>query len=146
MLMAIRITDPDTDPNPYRDTRQTCVGGGMQCPSASGLFIWFKLYSFKGQGQGHRSKFVVKGRKVLLKWSLRPRVRAFSSFVKFRAKHFRWYRRFILVDLKKTLVWSISYTYIVLPTVFIAQMLCLYLRAVASADVLPPPHLLEHVY
>jgi len=33
--MAIRITDPDTDPDPYRNTGKTCLGGGMHCPSAS---------------------------------------------------------------------------------------------------------------
>jgi len=36
-LVAIRMTDPDTvpDPNPYRGIGKTCLGGGMQCPSAS---------------------------------------------------------------------------------------------------------------
>jgi len=29
--VAIRITNPD----PYRDTDNTCIGRGMQCPSAS---------------------------------------------------------------------------------------------------------------
>jgi len=28
-------TDPNTDPDPYRDTGKTCLGGGMHCPSAS---------------------------------------------------------------------------------------------------------------
>jgi len=29
-------TNPDTDPDPdpYSDTGKTCLGGGMQCPSA----------------------------------------------------------------------------------------------------------------
>ena len=31
--MAIRVTDPDTDPD--RDGGKTCLGGGMHCPSAS---------------------------------------------------------------------------------------------------------------
>jgi len=37
--MAIWITYLDTDPdtNPYRDTGKTCLGRGMQCPSASSL-------------------------------------------------------------------------------------------------------------
>jgi len=25
----------------YRDIGKTCLGGGMRCPSASGLFIYF---------------------------------------------------------------------------------------------------------
>ena len=29
------MTDPNSDPNPYRDTGKTCLGGGMHCPSAS---------------------------------------------------------------------------------------------------------------
>ena len=29
--------DPDTDPDPYCDSGKTCLGGGMQCPSASCL-------------------------------------------------------------------------------------------------------------
>jgi len=33
-LVAFFVTDPDTDPDPYRDTAKTCLGGGMQCPSA----------------------------------------------------------------------------------------------------------------
>jgi len=33
--MAIRITNPDTDPDPYHDTGKTCLGGGMRCASAS---------------------------------------------------------------------------------------------------------------
>ena len=34
--MAIRITDPDTDP-------QVCLGGGMNCPSASSCSgVWSK--------------------------------------------------------------------------------------------------------
>jgi len=24
--------DPDTDPDPYRDTDKTCLGRGMHCP------------------------------------------------------------------------------------------------------------------
>ena len=34
-FVAIRIGDPNTDPDPYRDTGKTCLGGGMHCPSAS---------------------------------------------------------------------------------------------------------------
>jgi len=34
-FVAIRITDLDPDPNPYRDTGKTYLGGGMHCPSAS---------------------------------------------------------------------------------------------------------------
>jgi len=33
----------DPDPNPYRDTGKTCLGGGMHCPSASGLLLVFFL-------------------------------------------------------------------------------------------------------
>jgi len=39
--VAIRNTDPDRDtdpePDPYRDTGKTCLGGGMHCSSASSL-------------------------------------------------------------------------------------------------------------
>jgi len=28
-------TDPNPDPEQYRDTSKTCLGGGMHCPSAS---------------------------------------------------------------------------------------------------------------
>jgi len=28
-------SDPDIDPDPYRDTGKTCLGEGMHCPSAS---------------------------------------------------------------------------------------------------------------
>ena len=38
ILVAIRITDPDTDTDPYRDTGKTCLGGGMHCHSASSFF------------------------------------------------------------------------------------------------------------
>jgi len=31
----IRITDPDTNPDPFRDTGKTCLGGGVHCLSAS---------------------------------------------------------------------------------------------------------------
>ena len=37
--VAIRVTTPDRDPNPYQepyhDTGKTGLGGGMLCPSAS---------------------------------------------------------------------------------------------------------------
>jgi len=33
--MAIWITDPHTDADPYRDTGKTCLGRRMHCPSAS---------------------------------------------------------------------------------------------------------------
>ena len=37
--MVIRITDPNTDPDPdpYRDTGKTCLGAGMHRPSVSSL-------------------------------------------------------------------------------------------------------------
>jgi len=45
ILMAIRITDPDTDPDIYPDSYchsgKTCFGGGMHCTSASSWFICF---------------------------------------------------------------------------------------------------------
>ena len=34
--------DPDTDPDPYRDTGKTYLGGGMHCPSASSYFIEYR--------------------------------------------------------------------------------------------------------
>jgi len=34
ILVAIWVMDPD----PYRDTGKTCLGGGMHCPSASLYF------------------------------------------------------------------------------------------------------------
>jgi len=43
--VAIRITDLDTDPDPDRDTGKTCLGGGMNCHSASSLYIFVVLYS-----------------------------------------------------------------------------------------------------
>jgi len=33
--VVIRITDPD--PDPYRNSRKTCLDGGIHCPSASSL-------------------------------------------------------------------------------------------------------------
>jgi len=30
-VVAIQIRDPDTDPDPYRDTGKTCLDGGMHC-------------------------------------------------------------------------------------------------------------------
>jgi len=40
--VAIRITDPDTVPDSYRDTGKTCLGGDMHCFSASSFFLlWF---------------------------------------------------------------------------------------------------------
>jgi len=38
--VAIRITDPV----PYRDTGKTCLGGGMQCPSASSCVCIFYCF------------------------------------------------------------------------------------------------------
>jgi len=40
--VAIRITDLDTDPDPDpdRDTGKTCLGGGMNCHSASSFYIF----------------------------------------------------------------------------------------------------------
>jgi len=38
-LLAIWITAPDTDLDPYRDTGETCLGGGMHCFSASSLLM-----------------------------------------------------------------------------------------------------------
>ena len=38
---GIWITDPDTDPDPYHDTDKTCLGRGMQCPSASSIAVSF---------------------------------------------------------------------------------------------------------
>jgi len=40
ILVAIRVTDPDTDPG---DTGKACLGGGMQCPSASSAVFYCKL-------------------------------------------------------------------------------------------------------
>jgi len=31
--------NPDTDPDPDRDSGETCLGGGMRCPSASSVFL-----------------------------------------------------------------------------------------------------------
>jgi len=33
--VAIQISNTDPDPDPYRDTGKTCLGGGMRCLSAS---------------------------------------------------------------------------------------------------------------
>jgi len=42
-LVAIWITDPDSDP--YRDTSKTCLGGAMHCPSTSSLiYAWVTAY------------------------------------------------------------------------------------------------------
>jgi len=45
--MAIRIMDPDTDPDPYRDIGKTSLGGGMHCPSASSLYVNAVLFANK---------------------------------------------------------------------------------------------------
>ena len=44
---AIWITAPCPDPDPYRDTGKTCLGGGMHCPSASSL-IFALVVTFEG--------------------------------------------------------------------------------------------------
>ena len=44
--MAIRFRDPDTDPDPYRDTGETCLGGGMHCPSAPSFTLNFLAPNF----------------------------------------------------------------------------------------------------
>ena len=36
--------DPDTDPDPYRDTGKTYLGGGMHCPNASSLLLLLLSY------------------------------------------------------------------------------------------------------
>jgi len=30
----------DPDPDPYRDTGKTCLGGGMHCPSSSSFYVF----------------------------------------------------------------------------------------------------------
>ena len=39
-FVVIRITDADTDPDPYRDTVKTCLCGGMHCSSASSFILF----------------------------------------------------------------------------------------------------------
>jgi len=46
-LVAIRITDPDADPDLYRDTGKICLGGGMHCPSASSFKFTLRFLHFK---------------------------------------------------------------------------------------------------
>jgi len=49
ILMAIRITDPDIDPDTYCHSGKTCFGGGMPSiarPSASSWFICFTSVFF----------------------------------------------------------------------------------------------------
>jgi len=33
--VVIWITDPNTGPDPDRDSGKTCLGGGMHCPNVS---------------------------------------------------------------------------------------------------------------
>ena len=42
-ILAIWVTDPD--PDPYRDTGKTCLGGGMHCPRASSLTYYRRKVS-----------------------------------------------------------------------------------------------------
>ena len=42
ILVAIRITDPDPDPN----TVETCLGGDMHCPSASSFHLNYFRYRY----------------------------------------------------------------------------------------------------
>jgi len=42
--VAIRITDPDTNPDPYSDTGKTCLGGGTYYPSVLGVVCVFLVF------------------------------------------------------------------------------------------------------
>ena len=55
--------DPDhrsgTDPDPYRDTGKTCLGGGMHCPCDSSLFIYLFIMAallHRATIRNHRTK------------------------------------------------------------------------------------------
>jgi len=43
--MVIRVTDPDPGMDPDRDHGKTCLGGGVNCPSASSFFIYLSELS-----------------------------------------------------------------------------------------------------
>jgi len=45
--VAIGIRDPNTDPDPYRNTGETCLGRGIDCPSASSLRFYHVFYAFQ---------------------------------------------------------------------------------------------------
>jgi len=53
------------------------IGRIVVCLSVYLWTITFELNKLKFEGQGRRSTFTIAGGKVLLKWSVRPRVRAF---------------------------------------------------------------------
>jgi len=41
------------DPDPYRDTDKTCLGGSMHCPSASSLRTVSDITEFKNKSTAH---------------------------------------------------------------------------------------------
>ena len=59
--MALRITEPDTDTDAdsYRDTGETCLGGGMHCPSAFSLQVQHGDLLFFSEMEENVSELVV---------------------------------------------------------------------------------------